>query len=308
MIFEVTILGSSSAMPGWGRNLTAQLVNYEQQWFLIDCGEGTQHQLLRYKVRMNKIRHILISHLHGDHYLGLPGLLSSMQLQGRTEPLHLYGPPALSDILTTQFRASHTYMHYPLVFHPLDPSQPALIHDGETLTVSTLPLEHGIACCGFLFREKPHKRKIIKELLPPDLPVSGIIALKAGQDVVHEGKTLACLDMTQPPAPRLAYAYCSDTKYSEALVPQLVGVDLLYHEATFADDFAARAEETHHSTARQAAQVARLAGVKRLLLGHFSVRYRDLSPILDQAREVFAQSHLAIEGQTFAVNGPLSPS
>ena len=305
MVFEVTILGTSSAMPGWGRNMSAQLVNYEQNLFLIDCGEGTQHQLLKYKAKMNQIRHIFISHLHGDHYLGLAGLLSSMQLQGRTEAMHLYAHRGLADVLTTQFRVSQGYVRYPLVFHPLEAAHSQLLYNGETLTVSTLPLDHRIPCCGFLFRQKLGKQKIIKALLPDDLPIAGIIALKNGQDVVHNDRILRSQDLTQPPKPPLAYAYCSDTKFNQALVPYISGVDLLYHEATFADDLAARAEETHHSTARQAATIAQLAGAKQLLLGHFSARYRELSPLLEEAREVFAGAHLAVEGQTFRVNHPL---
>jgi ribonuclease Z len=306
MVFEVTILGSSAAMPGWGRNLAAQLVNYEQQLFLVDCGEGTQHQLLRYRVRLGRIRHILISHLHGDHYLGLPGLLSTMQLLGRTEPLHLHAPPDLAEWLTGQFRLSQAYLAYPLLFHPLPAPGGVPVYVGDTLVVTTLPTDHRIEGYGFLFREKDRLRKIIKERLPPDLPIEGIQALKRGLDVAHHGQLLRNDDHTTPPLPPLAYAYCSDTKFSPELAPWVAGVDLLYHEATFADDFAARAQETYHSTARQAAELAQLAGAKKLLLGHFSVRYRDLSPLLDQAREVFANAHLAIEGQTFSVNGQLT--
>lgn len=301
MVFEITILGTSAAMPGWGRNLSAQLVNVNQVMFLVDCGEGTQFQLLRYKQRFNRINYIFISHLHGDHYLGLTGLLSSMQLQNRTEPLHIFAPRGLDEILTVQFKYSQTLMNYPLVFHPLDTERAEVIFENENLTVSTIPLEHRIACCGFLFREKPKKRRIIKELLPEGLPAAAMIALKRGDDYLHHHQWLRNDALTLPPKHSRSYAYCSDTRYTETLIEQLQHVDLLYHEATFADDFAQRAEETWHSTARQAAQLAAKAHVRELLLGHFSVRYRDLAPLLAEAREAFANTRLATEGQTYII-------
>jgi ribonuclease Z len=291
-------------MPGWGRNLSAQLVNHDQALMLVDCGEGTQHQLLRHKVRLNKIGQIFISHLHGDHYLGLAGLLSTMQLQGRTEPLQLFAPRALAEVLTVQWAASESIINYPIDFQPLEPGSAGLIFQNDLLEVYHLPLDHRIACHGFVFKEKPRQRKIVKELLPPDLPVAQILALKSGHDVEFGGQTLANGLFTRPPRPVRTYAYCSDTRYNEQLAPHFFQADLLYHEATFAEDYAHRAAETYHTTAKQAAQMACLAQVKQLLLGHFSVRYRYPEVLLAEAQSVFPATLLALEGHTFNVGEP----
>jgi ribonuclease Z len=301
MIFNVTILGSSSATPGWGRGLPAQVVNFNEQLYLIDCGEGTQMQIQKFGVKASRIRHILISHLHGDHYLGLVGLLSSMSLQGRTQPIDLYAPRELAEILTVQFRCMAIVLHFPLNFHPLDMQAPAVIIDNETITVSTLPLVHRLPVVGFLFREKAKPRNLIKEKLPADLPFEHLQALKRGEDVVWQEKTLAADDYTQSPKLPRSYAYCSDTLYHEPVIEWAKGVNLLYHEATFADDMAARAQETHHSTARQAATIAQKAAVGQLLLGHFSVRYREIDVLLKEAREIFPHTLAAVDGAVFEI-------
>ncbi len=301
MVFKVTILGSSSAIPGWGRGLPAQAVNFNEQLYLIDCGEGTQMQIQKFGVKASRIRHILISHLHGDHYLGLVGLLSSMSLQGRTQPIDLYAPRELAEILTVQFRCTGIVLHFPLHFHPLDMENPTVIIDNETMTVSTFPLLHGLPVVGFLFREKEKPRNLIKERLPANLPFGHLQALKRGEDVLWQGKTLLAADYTLPPKPLRSYAYCSDTLYHEPVIEWVKGVSLLYHEATFADDMAERAKETHHCTARQAATIARKAEVGQLLLGHFSVRYREVDVLLNEAREVFSATLAASDGAVFEV-------
>ena len=303
MSFTLKILGSSSATPAHGRFPTAQLLQIEQHHFLIDCGEGTQFQLLRYHCKLNRINHILISHLHGDHFYGLVGLLATMNLSGRTADLNLYGPPDLIEIITTQFRCSDTRLEYKITFHPLDPCTSVIMED-EQLTVSTIPLHHGIACTGFLFREKPRKRRINPDALPGGVAAHQIKRLKEGKDIFDEhGRLLhANAQLTLPPRPSVSYAYCSDTAYFEPVIEQVAGVDLLYHEATFLTAEAARAALTRHSTAHQAATVALLAGVKQLLIGHFSARYRELTPLLDEARDVFANTELAVEGLTVSLS------
>jgi ribonuclease Z len=300
--FIVTILGSNSATPAFNRNPTSQLLRIGQEQLLIDCGEGTQMRLLALKQRASRIRYIFISHLHGDHYLGLVGLLSSLHLNGREEDMHLFGPPGLDEILTTQFKYSNTYLCYRIHFHVVS-TTPETILDAESFTVSTLPLSHRIHCMGFLFREKPGKRRINKDLLPPTLSVHHLKRLKEGKDLFDPAGNLLYRneDLTLPPRLPRSYAFCSDTRYEERLVDYVRGVSLLYHESTFLDDQRERAAETFHSTARQAATIARLAEVDKLVLGHYSSRYRDLVPFLTEAREVFPNAVLSIEGEDIEV-------
>lgn len=271
--------------------------------FLVDCGEGTQVQLLRYRMRISKLKHIFISHLHGDHYYGLPGLLTSMSLGQRTEPLYLYGPRGLDEILTTHFRYSDTRLTYPLHFQETNPVAPEVLVESEHLTISSFPLRHRIACTGFLFAEKPRYRNLIREKVPADASHEELHALKLGQDVRDaEGNIrFAADDFTLPPAPSRRYAFCSDTLYLPELAEHLEGVDLLYHEATFGEELRERALRTYHSTAAQAAQLASDAGAKELLLGHFSSRYKDILPLLDEAQKIFPSTLLAEEGRSFPI-------
>ncbi len=303
MTFQVTILGSNSAIPTYGRHHTAQYVQLKNQKYLVDCGEATQNQLHNFKLSSLKLNAIFISHLHGDHYLGLVGLLSSMQLQGRTKTLYLFGPRGLRDIITTHFKYSDTVLKYELVFKPTKAEATELIYEDKHIEVSTIPLSHRIACNGFLFKEKPHPIRFKKEALPPNMPLQHIAMLKKGEDVLDEsGKLLyKNSDLTLPPKPQKSYAYCSDTKYIPALSKQLQHVDLLYHEATFLNENELRASKTFHSTAAQAAQLAKDSNVKKLLLGHFSARYKDLKPFEAEAQKVFKESYLALEGTTFNV-------
>ncbi|RDC62439.1 ribonuclease Z [Adhaeribacter pallidiroseus] len=303
MDFELKILGSSSATPSPDRHHTAQVLTIGNQINLIDCGENAQMQLMRYKVKHQRISNIFISHLHGDHYFGLFGLLSTMHLQHRTLPLQLFGPAGLDEILTTQLRYSNTQLSFKLIFHELDTTVHALVYEDKAITVHTLPMQHRVPCCGFLFREKPKLRHLVKDKLPAFLTPPQLIRLKQGQDIFNENGELlvANLDVTREPNHSRSYAYCSDTKYKEDILPYIQHVDLLYHEATFLDELQHQAAYTLHSTARQAATLALKAEVKRLLIGHFSVRYRDLNPLLEEAQVVFANTQLALEGKTIQV-------
>ena len=303
MQFSVTILGAGSASPALGRHPTAQLLTYDTEYYLIDCGEGTQYQLLKLKLRPSKLKYIFISHLHGDHYFGLVGLLSSLNLGGRTEPIWLFGPRGLNEILTLQFKYAESHLRFSIHFTEVETTRSYQVFENEQLTVQTIPLQHRVPCAGYLFREKQRPRNIIKEKLPEDLPFEAIRQLKNGQDVRDEtGNVLfACDDYTHPPLPCRSYAFCSDTRYEPALAELVRGVDLLYHEATFMEDLAREASERYHATARQAAQIAHQAQVKKLLIGHFSARYKTLDGFLNEAQAVFTNTEIAKEGCTFAV-------
>lgn len=304
MTFNVFILGSSSATPAFNRHPSAQLVNHNDHYFLIDCGESTQIRLSHYKLKYHRINHIFISHLHGDHYLGIVGLLSTLHLQGRTTPLHLYAPPELLEILNLQFTVSETTLRYELIFHATHNHNTQVLYEDDTLTVSTIILNHRIPTTGFLFKEKKHPRRILKEKLEQyAIPIWAIENLKQGQDYKSESGTLIPNnELTEAPLPVRSYAYCSDTSYYEPIIPIIEGVNLLYHEATFKDDLAERAKETYHTTSKQAGIIAKKAGVKQLLLGHFSARYADLQPLLAEALQHFPNSQLAEEGKKFDIS------
>jgi ribonuclease Z len=303
MIFEVSILGSSSATPIYQRHPTAQVLNIHERFFLVDCGEGTLIQLNRYKIKFHRINHIFISHLHGDHYLGVLGLLSTMHLQGRTIPMHLYCPPPLKEIIEIQLKYSETVLRFPIIYHLTDNKKSEVIFDDEDLEISTIILNHRIPCTGFLFKEKKRNRKLVKEQLQRyNVPVSVYQQLKNGQDyITEEGKVIANSILTVEPRKPRSYAFCSDTSYTETILPFVKEVDLLYHEATFLSDKEERAKETFHSTAAQAATIAKKANVARLIIGHFSARYKNLYPLLDEAKEVFPDTTLAMEGDVFSI-------
>ena len=262
MTFSVTVLGSSSAIPTLTRNPSAHLLNADERLFLLDCAEGTQVQLRRAHVHFQRIRHILITHLHGDHYYGLIGLLTSFHLLGRKDEMHIYAHPVLKDIIELQLRASDTTLMYPVQYHPLDPGHSCLVFEDERIIAHSFPLSHSIPTCGFIFREK--------------------------------------IRLRNQPAVR-SYAYCTDTVYDESIIPDIQGADLLYHEATFLSDKANQAAEKMHSTAAQAAAIAMKAGVKRLMIGHFSARYDDLQPLLREAQEIFPDTVLAEDGMTVQI-------
>ena len=303
MKFEVTILGSSSATPIFNRNPTAQALNINERLYLIDCGEGTQQQMLRFDVKASRIDHIFISHLHGDHYLGLIGLLSSLHLNGRTKPLHLFCPQPLKEIIEVQFRYSETVIQYPIQYTFTDPHKPAILVDNQDVTIESIPLNHRMACTGFLFKEKKRLRKLIKEKIEPlNIPIEFYSRLKKGEDYVSaNGEIYKNEELTTDSERPRIYAYCSDTIYNESYFKQIANADLLYHEATFLNNMLERANETYHTTALQAAEVAVKTNTKKLLIGHFSARYKTLTELLDEARSVFSETELAIEGKTFVI-------
>lgn len=299
MKFEVTILGSSSATPVFNRNPSAQLLNCNEKYYLIDCGEGTQQQLAKYNLKAARIDYIFISHLHGDHYFGLIGLLSSLHLNGRVKPMQIFGPKPLLEILEIQFKYSDTVLRYPIEFFPIEADESRQIFENSDLIVKTIVLNHRIPTTGFIFQQKKRQRKLIKEKTD-EVPMAYYTALKKGVDVeLPNGDILRSEDYTiEADAPR-CYAYCSDTLFDESYFATIKDCDTLYHEATFMHDLLDRAKETHHTTALQAAEVAKINGVKKLLIGHFSSRYKTLQMLLEEAQSVFENTELAVEGRTF---------
>jgi ribonuclease Z len=300
--FKVSILGSNAALPARGRNQTSQVVTLGTTCFLVDCGEACQIQLKKYKVKVSKIDFIFISHLHGDHYLGLMGLLSSMHLAKREKLLTIFGPPGLDEIITIQLKYSHLKLHYPLQFVPTATEGKNLLLDHPLVQVFSFPLKHRIPCTGFSFEEKPRMRNLIKEKVQSGkLAVEAILSLRNGLDYSDEqGNVIYRVDdYTHPPAPLRKYTFCSDTLYDEDIIPYIGDSSLLYHEATFMSIDEIRARETCHSTGAQAATIAKLARVKQLLLGHYSSRYVDLQPLLEEARAIFGPSMLSEEGSTY---------
>lgn len=304
MSFNLTILGSNSAVPAHKRYPTAQILQHKQNRFLIDCGEGTQFQMIKYHIKRSGLNNIFISHLHGDHYLGLVGLISTLMLNGRTEDLHIYAPAYLEKILDINLRSNTDKVWtFELIFHALTFEKSYIIFENEELEVFTIPLDHKIDCNGFLFKEKLGDRKIISEKIKEyEIPYLEINKIKKGADfVTKKGDTIKNNSLTLDPEKPKSYAYCSDTKYNESVLPIIEGVDLLYHESTFMHDLEKIAEERFHSTSIEAATIAKKAKVKKLAIGHFSARYRDLNPMLLEAQTVFENTALAIEGTVFEI-------
>jgi ribonuclease Z len=297
--FELLVLGSSSASPTSERNPSAQLLNIAERYFLIDCGEATQIQLRKFRAKFQAIDHLLISHLHGDHFFGLPGLISSMHLLGRKQPLNVYCPKELKEIMDVIVRVSDTRLNFPINWIFTSNHCPQLIFEDQKVLVYSFPLKHRIFCTGFLFREKPLPRKIDKSILEKlNISFADILRLKAGSDVMNQdGILIKNADATIDPLPPRSYAYCSDTIYHEELAEIVKDVDLLYHESTFLEDHKERAAKTFHTTAKQAAALAAKARAGTLLLGHFSARYTDLQAFLREAGEVFANCVLATDGK-----------
>ena len=258
---------------------------------------------MRFQANLHRINHILVSHLHGDHYLGLMGLIFTMHLLRRTNDLHLYSHRGLDEIITTHLRYSHSVPSFKILFHQLEEDLQEVIYEDDALSVETIPLTHKIPCTGFLFREKVKPRRIDKTKLPQGLRIQQIANLKKGHDVTDDqGQVLfRNEDLTLPPRKSRSYAYCSDTAYSEDIIDQIRGVDILYHEATFGLDEHTKAMETKHSTASQAAQMASKSQATRLLIGHFSARYKDLTPLIEEARNIFKDVEPAVEGSTFSI-------
>jgi ribonuclease Z len=303
MKFEVTILGSSSATPIFNRNPTSQALNINERLYLIDCAEGTQQQMLRFGIKASRIEYIFISHLHGDHYLGLVGLLSSLHLNGRTKSLTIFAPAPLKEIVNLQLKYSETVLQYQINYVDTNPYKPEVILSNQDVIVETIPLDHRIDTTGFLFKQKKRNRKLLKEKLEElNIPVEYYTALKKGNDyTANNGSVYKNDTLTLDPEEPKSYAFCSDTIYTYKYFEQIKNVTLLYHEATFLNDMLGRAQSTYHTTALQAGMVAAAVGAKELLLGHFSARYKTLNELLDEARTVFPQTDLAIEGKVFVI-------
>lgn len=302
MNFELTILGCSSALPTAARFPTAQLLDVNGAYYLIDCGEGAQIQLRKYRFKIQRINAIFISHFHGDHYLGLPGLLNSMQLLGREKPVKVYGPPELEQVISLQVGPEH--LSYPLEFIPhKDIKTPVLLHEDEHITATGFPLQHRIPCVGVLVREQPRPRKLIRWKVEEEKPpIVAMQQMKQGNDYTDEaGVDYKYLDWTEEPPPPRSFAFCSDTLYDPSLVPVVQDVDLLYHESTFLHDRKELARKKYHSTAHEAAHIARAAQVGQLVLGHYSARYDDIQPFLNEARDVFPNTELGEQGRLYSV-------
>ena len=306
---KVTILGSSSALPTSERYPSAHVLNAHERLFLIDCGEGTQMQLRKTRIRFAKINHIFLSHLHGDHVFGLYGLLSTFSLMGRESPIHLYAPEKYDNILKSHLRDFDINLSFDIDFIPLSGNEPVKILDDKYLTVTSFPLEHRVPAYGFLFREKISDRSIIKECIDKfHIPPLRIPAIKKGEDfITPDGTIIKNTEITLPPPKPLSYAYCSDTKYFKRLASFVKEVSLLYHEATFDKTKVDLAEITGHSTTLDAARTAMDARVSTLLIGHFSARYKDVLPLVEEARTLFPETYAAIDGQTFEVGNLTHP-
>lgn len=302
MDFALTILGVNAATPAHGRFPTCQHLQIHNHHFLIDCGEGAQMRLGDFGLPRSKINQIFISHLHGDHIFGLPGLLFSFALNDREKPLHIYSPKGLEDMVLAQL-APGGNMPFPLIFHSFSTETSTQIFENKDLSVRTIPLVHRIPTCGFLFTEKPSQKNIIPEKIKKyGLKIPQIILAKSGKDVeLENGTIIKNHDLTYPDYKPRSYAFASDTIYNEAIIPIISGVDLLYHETTFCNDSKERAVTTMHSTAEQAATIANLASVEKLILGHYSSRYIELDIFHDEASAIFPNSVLGLEGKRYAV-------
>ncbi len=291
----LTILGYNSAIPTVKSAPTAQFLEMEERCFLIDCGEGTQVQLRKAKAKFSRINHIFISHLHGDHVFGLPGLISSFRLLGRETPLHVYGPKGIKEMMETIFRITETHQGFEVVFHELSSKKSEKVYEDNRVEVFTIPLDHRIYCNGYLFKEKPKERHLNMQEISkyPEIEICDYHNLKRGKDIqLSDGYILKNENLTKPAEPSVSYAFCSDTRYLESIIPIIKNVDVLYHEATFLHDLKKMADYTGHSTALEAAKIARKANVKKLILGHFSNRYNDLSVFLNEACEIFPETYL----------------
>ena len=297
---RITILGNNSALPAFGRHPSAQTVTIYGEVLLIDCGEGTQIQMQRYGVKWGKLHHIFISHLHGDHYFGLPGLLNSMSLMGRKEPLHLYAPPELKPILDSIMDVAHSEFSYPLYFHPLTDETTKLL-ETPSFSVSCFQVTHRIKCYGFLFETRYKGRKLLPEkCMAYNIPTAFYESLKQGNDYTREnGEIIKNEQVTEDPPPPKKYAYCADTLFTDNYLPVITGVDALYHEATYLESDIAKAVARYHSTAAQAAQIAKLANAGQLLLGHFSSKYKELDQFSEEACAVFPNTLITVEGAVY---------
>lgn len=301
--FKVHILGCGSALPTLQHYASSQIVEFRDKCFMIDCGEGSQMQVRHTHIHFSKIQAVFISHIHGDHCFGLIGMISTFGMLGRTAPLHIYAPAELESILNAQVELFCTGLEYNIVFHAVDTAERTVIYEDRSLIVETIPLEHRVPCCGFIFREKPALPHIRRDMIDfYNIPISQINNIKAGAGwTTPDGNFVPHERLTVPADAPRSYAYCSDTRYLPHLHELIKGVSTLYHESTYAEDNVEKARIYHHSTAAQAAMVARDANVGKLLLGHYSSRYRDESVLLDEAKAIFPNSYLTNEKLVFDV-------
>lgn len=299
--FTVTILGSSSALPTLNRFPTSQVVNLNDRLYLIDCGEGTQIQLRKFGLKVGKINHIFISHLHGDHIFGLPGLISTMALGGKKGELHIYSHSDLKVMMDHLMKFINEFDDFKVVYHPLNFKSRAVIFEDSRLVVESFPLKHRIPCCGFVFREKPHELHLRGELIEYlKIPIKDRVAIKNGEDYLKpDGTIIPNQDLTFPSDRTRSYAFCTDTVPRRQIIPIIREVDLLYHEATFSHDLKDLALKTYHTTSKQAAELAAEGQVKKLIIGHFSSRYKSVVPLVEEARTVFPNTFAANDGERF---------
>ena len=303
MRFDITILGSNSAIPAFGRYLSSQVLSVQNNLYLIDCGEGTQFRIRDFKIKISKINQIFISHLHGDHYLGLVGLLGTLNLQGRKETLTIFSPTGLREIVEAHIKYGETQFGYELEFITVDTLQYQKIFEDKLLEVFSIPLKHRIPTAGYLFKEKPHPKNIKSESIKKfNLSIDQIKAAKAGNDLLTSDGTTIPNNQLTTNRRRRSFAYCSDTVYTESIIPYIQNVDILYHEATYTDDMKKAAKQYMHSTALQAATVAKKANVGKLVIGHFSSRYESLESLEKEARTAFKDAFAAIEGKSYTYN------
>ncbi|WP_284652073.1 ribonuclease Z [Flavobacterium terrisoli] len=298
---KLTILGCYAATPRTITNPTAQVLEIRNRMFLIDCGEGTQVQLRKNKLKFSKINHIFISHLHGDHFYGLVGLISTFMLLNRQTDLHVYGPKGIKEIILLQLRYSNSFTGYNLYFHELESKESEVVFEDEKVIVKTIPLKHRIYTNGYLFQEKPKERKLnIEAVESYDIDMVYYRKIKYGGDItLDDGRIISNVELTFDPEPTKSYAFCSDTMYDESIIPIIQDVDVLYHETTFLESEADKAEKTMHSTAKEAAKIAKLANVKQLLLGHYSTRYSSIELFKTEAETIFPNVLLADDGKVF---------
>ncbi|WP_340066668.1 ribonuclease Z [Ascidiimonas aurantiaca] len=298
---KLTILGCYSATPRTFNNTTSQVLEINNRMFLIDCGEGTQMALRKQKIKFSRIRHIFISHLHGDHFFGLPGIISTFRLLGREAELHVYGPKGIKQLITLYLKLGESWTNYPLYFHELTSKESELIFEDEKVTVHTIPLDHRVYTNGYLFSEKPGLRKLnVTQAEKHNIDKSYYQRIKSGKDIVlDDGTVIPNEELTFDPDPPKSYAFCSDTAYKPEIVPIIKKVDALYHEATFQEQHKHLAEKTGHTTATDAARIAKEAKVKKLILGHYSTRYDGLEGFAEEASQIFDRVELAEDGKVF---------
>lgn len=301
MSFEITVLGSSSALPTYKRFPSAHVVNIHERFFLIDCGEGTQIQLRRFKIKYSKIDHIFISHLHGDHYFGIFGLISSYKLLGRIRDLHIYSPGDLDKKVFTIIKKKE--LNFNIFFHKLNNKTKETIYESKRIKVSCFPLKHRITTYGYLFEEKEHERNIIKDVIQEyNLSIKDILSIKQGKDFIQkDGNIIPNNKLSIAPFKARSYAFCSDTLFDDSIIEHIKEADILYHEATFASDMRHTAQSTGHSTSEDAAIIAKKANVKKLLIGHFSSRYKDFDKLIEEALKIFPHTIGVQDGNNFTI-------